>query len=60
MVIESLGKQELNLAADRWLTSKPGLSSLLWNGAAVLAANDGQLIGLFVVDDSGAYIAPLK
>jgi len=60
MVIESLGKQELNLATDRWLTSKPGLSSVLWNGAAVIAAKDGQLIGLFVVDDSGTYIAPLK
>jgi hypothetical protein len=59
-VLESLGKQELNLATDRWLTSKPALSSLLWNGAAVIAAKDGQLIGLFVVDDSGTYIAPLK
>lgn len=59
-VLESLGKQELNLATDRWLVSKSSLRSELWNGAAVLAANDGQLIGLFVVDDSGAYIAPLK
>jgi hypothetical protein len=59
-VLESLGKQELNLATDRWLVSKSSLRSQLWNGAAVLAANDGQLIGLFVVDESGAYIAPLK
>jgi len=59
-VLESLGKQELSLAADRWLVSKSSLRSPLWNGSAVLAAKDGQLIGLFVVDDSGAYIAPLK
>lgn len=60
VVLESLGKQELSLGADRWLVSKPGLGSELWNGAAVLSAKDGQLIGLFVVDDSGAYIAPLQ
>jgi hypothetical protein len=59
-VVESLGKQELNLASDRWLVNKPALNSGLWNGAPVLAAKDGQLIGLFVVDDTGAYIAPLK
>lgn len=59
-VLESLGKQELNLATDHWLVGKSSLRSTLWNGAAVLAAKDGQLIGLFVVDESGAYIAPLK
>lgn len=60
VVLESLGKQELSPGTDRWLVNKPGLGSELWNGAAVISAKDGQLIGLFVVDDAGSYIAPLQ
>lgn len=59
-LLESLGRQELSAEVDRWIVSKPGLNTAVWQGAAVLSARDGQLIGVLVVTEDATTIAPLK
>jgi hypothetical protein len=59
-LLESIGKHELSLSPGRWIVSKPSLNTAIWQGAAVLSARDGQLIGILIVEESGPCIAPIK
>lgn len=58
--LESLGRQELNATGERWTITKPSLNRAVWQGAAVLSARDGKLIGLLITDGNGACVAPIR
>ncbi len=60
VVLEAIGKHELTLEGKRWRSTKSGLSPDVWNGAAVLSAEDEMIIGVLDIDDDRIYIAPIN
>lgn len=59
VVIEMIGKHQLTADLDAWKTSNTNLHSEIWQGAPVIASEDAKVIGMLVVTDEGALIAPL-
>lgn len=59
-MIESIGQHELTDHGDSWTVSTNRLSHRLWHGAIVISAADERIIGMFIVGEDHAAVAPLR
>ncbi|MEZ6073955.1 MAG: hypothetical protein R3C10_27660 [Pirellulales bacterium] len=59
-LVHSISRTQISVADDAWQISGVDESMSDWHGAAVVAATDGAVIGLFLDDRTGPIIAPLS
>ncbi|TWT54522.1 Paraquat-inducible protein B [Rubripirellula amarantea] len=54
-----LGRESLSLGDRRWNVAGVELSRSMWHGSPVIAASDQFVIGVLLLDSSGAQVVPL-